>query len=91
MSGDEIEYVDLDEIAERQQLDDEHFSDVPVCKYCNRKMLWVECECCGGDGVLYDAWELDPLWYDLGDEVPCTQCGGHGGWYLCDNTECKGE
>lgn len=43
----------------------------------------AECEQCGGDGE-YDAYELDPLWYDPNDTEPCAQCGGAGGWYWCD-------
>lgn len=89
--ADEIEYVDLDEICERQECDLEiGYGDGPVCKFCGEEMEWSDCWNCGGEGS-FDGYEEDPLWYDQGDEIPCSFCNSKGGYYICTNPECHEE
>lgn len=64
----------------------DNYEEVACCSTCEQELEWVECEQCGGAGD-YDAYELDPLWYDEDDTEPCTQCGGSGGWHWCET--CK--
>lgn len=59
----------------------------PHCPECEADLEWIDCEGCGGEGDV-DAYELDPMWYDEGDAVDCTQCAGVGGWYVCTNPQC---
>lgn len=60
----------------------------PVCPECGRFAIWVDCDACGGEGYV-EVYDDDPMWYDPGDTEFCHQCGGDGGWYLCDNLDCK--
>ena len=59
-----------------------------TCFLCNTEMDWEECSACGGDGF-FDGYEKDPNWYQPGECVDCSQCGGQGGDYWCPTDNCK--
>lgn len=52
------------------------------CPNCGHELFTRTCSDCGGEGY-WDAYELDPLWYDEGDTVPCGLCGGDGNFLWC--------
>ena len=56
-----------------------------LCKICDCELEWYECGVC--DEGYYDGYDEDPLWYDPGELVRCSQCGGSGGWLECPNAE----
>jgi len=58
-----------------------------TCALCDTEMDWEDCSACGGDGF-FDGYEEDPNWYQPGEEVPCSQCGGRGGDYWCVTDKC---
>ncbi len=58
----------------------------PDCPECGSPTDWLRCWNCGGDGC-FDGYEEDPLWYDEGDFIPCSECRGKGGWFRCH--ECR--
>jgi hypothetical protein len=55
------------------------------CKICSAEMEWEDCGAC--DEGFYDGYDEDPLWHDPGDLVPCPQCSGAGGWWVCSNLD----
>jgi hypothetical protein len=57
-------------------------ADPDICPTCGTQMDWEDCDVCGGEGYI-DAYDLDPLWYDLSDVEMCNQCYGLGGWWTC--------
>lgn len=59
-----------------------------TCKMCGCETEWEQCYA-GCDYGWLDGYEEDPLWYDYGELVRCSQCGGHGGHLWCGNNECK--
>lgn len=66
-----------------------HGSDGAVtCALCHCEMEWEQCSSCGGEGW-DDAYEEDPLLYDPGDTIPCSQCNGRGGSWWCANRDCE--
>ncbi len=65
-------YPSCDEV----DLSDEH------CPNCDHACFTRSCSDCGGDGW-HDAYELDPLWYDEGDTIPCDMCQGNGYHHWC--------
>ena len=56
-----------------------------VCKHCGYELEWIECGAC--DDGYYDGYDDDPLWYNPGELVKCTQCDGVGGWLECPDAE----
>lgn len=59
-----------------------------TCALCDIEMEWEDCQTCGGDGV-EDAYEDDPINCSPGEEMPCRECRGRGGFWWCDNRDCK--
>jgi len=59
-----------------------------TCDECLHECSWTDCEDCGGDGG-HDGYDEDPLWYRPNNIIPCSQCLGKGGWWYCENRECK--
>lgn len=53
-----------------------------ICPDCGTPMYWEDCDVCGGEGHI-DAYDLDPIRYNLGDIEMCNQCYGDGGWWVC--------
>lgn len=52
------------------------------CSTCGtQKEAWVDCNECGGDGDVEE-----PDWQEAMFEPyrTCGQCGGRGGWWLCE-------
>jgi hypothetical protein len=58
-----------------------------ICARCGWECEWADCYSGCEDGY-YDGYEMDPLWYDFGEMVPCSECRGKGGSYWCENPEC---
>lgn len=58
-----------------------------ACPHCGAEMDWEDCDQCGGEGV-YDAYEIDPMWYEPGDTETCELCGGSRGFWWCANMQC---
>lgn len=63
--------------------------DSPPCPGCGQCMAWGTCAVCGGEGE-YSCYHEDPLWYDEDDTKQCYLCLGAGGWWICQNVDCKG-
>ena len=61
-----------------------------VCKHCGEEGEWVHC-CNGCDDGYFDGYEEDPLWYDEDDLIPCSECRGRGGRWICPNENCPGK
>lgn len=64
-----------------------HSFDGVICEGCGRDCDEIDCYACNGEGG-FDGYEEDPLWYDLGDIVACSECDGRGGWWRCSNPQC---
>jgi hypothetical protein len=58
-----------------------------TCVLCDCEMEFEHCGTCGGDGV-EDAHEDDPINCSPGEEMPCRECHGKGGFYFCQTTAC---
>lgn len=52
-------------------------SEGRYCPNCDHHLFCCTCTDCGGEGG-YDGYEEDPLWYDAGDMIPCSNCRGRG-------------
>lgn len=59
-----------------------------TCCLCDNECEWQDCQACGGDGY-FDGYEEDPNWYEPGEDVPCRECRGQGGYYYCTDKECR--
>ena len=58
----------------------------PACPDCGGPTDWLRCHAGCDEGVFTYEDHLqfeDPLWYDVGDEEPCADCNGRGGWWFC--------
>ncbi len=55
------------------------------CPKCGNGMVTRTCGQCGGEGYTEpgELYEMDPLWYDVDDVEPCTECRGHGHHEWC--------
>lgn len=54
------------------------------CGHCGAEMEWIECEKCGGEGVVgHDCGEDSCCCIDPEDNVPCDICNLAGGWHAC--------
>lgn len=42
---------------------------------------------CEKDEGYFNGYDEDPLWYNPGDLVICSECGGRGGFLECPNAE----
>ena len=51
-----------------------------ICPKCGSNAHSMLCERCGGDGETEPGYlyEMDPLWYDVDDTDPCSECRGLG-------------
>jgi hypothetical protein len=46
------------------------------------RKIWIECECCGGEGYTsHDCGEDSCCCLEPEDNVQCDACGGNGGFY----------
>lgn len=61
--------------------------DVPCCKKCGNELEWVDCWMIDCEEGSYDLYEEDPIFYSPGDVGVCEECGGKGGWLVCQNCE----
>jgi hypothetical protein len=51
---------------------------------CGWAMDREDCGACEDGFTAYgELHDMDPLWYDVGDIEPCSQCDGQGGWWVC--------
>lgn len=56
----------------------------PACPVCGAAMEWERCWTGCDDGFV-DEYAEDPINNDPGDERPCHECGGAGGYPVCPN------
>lgn len=64
--------------------------DEDFCPECGSSMYWFDCETCGGEGVDgHECGEDTCACLEPGDNVVCDICEGAGGWYRCNNLDCK--
>lgn len=60
--------------------------DYEYCPICGAVLEWEDCWN-GCDDGYFDGYEDDPLWYDPGDLIVCSVCGGRGGYLACPDVE----
>jgi hypothetical protein len=53
----------------------------PTCHLCGSGMEWETCPEC--DDGFVDEYDEDPINCDPGDERPCSECDGRGGYWVC--------
>jgi hypothetical protein len=53
------------------------------CPDCGDEMDWADCVAFDCEEGLVDAYEDDPINEEPGTLVPCSQCDGQGGWWVC--------
>jgi len=53
----------------------------PTCHLCGAGMEWETCPEC--DDGFVDEYDEDPINCDPGDERPCSECDGRGGYWVC--------
>lgn len=73
----------------------EFWEDEPsglFCPDCGQEMDWEECGLCDDAGFAgHDCGEDCCPCLDPEPNERCEQCEGIGGWWLCTNTDCKGD
>ena len=60
--------------------------EIATCSVCGCDLEWEDCWN-GCDEGYFDGYDDDPLWYDPGDLILCSECGGRGGYLACPNAE----
>lgn len=58
-----------------------------TCALCHHEMEWEECHSVCDDGY-FDGYEDDPIYYQPGEMIACSNCRGEGGTWWCPNKEC---
>ena len=68
--------------------DDIDISEI-CCGECGHSMFERRCTSLGCEDGYIDGYEEDPLWYDDGDLIRCSECRGRGFFRWCPNDACK--
>ena len=66
-------------------MDDDVEHDDLTCPECGSEEVYSQPCWMGCDDGFFDGYEDDPLWYDPGEMVVCSECGGRGFYRWCQN------
>ena len=61
-------------------------NEIATCSICGCTLEWEDCWN-GCDEGYFNGYDDDPLWYDPGDLILCSECRGRGGYLACPNAE----